>query len=194
MRPDWRHLRAALCALLTAACLAGCASREVLPTYGARVPAGIDLAGDWQIAAGSRDTIARLHNAEIVAAGGRARLLPDRGRSSGDKESLVHVFVETGESLKITQTDFALFISFDRAIVEEYRFGEYRTISVGPVTASRSSGWDGATYVVETLDAEGSKLRERYLLSDDGDALLRQISIFKRGSLALSLVQRFERQ
>lgn len=194
MLPERRRYLAVACVAFVLTAIASCGSREVLPTRSASVPAGIDLGGQWHIAPDSRDTIERLHNSEIAAAGGRSRLLPDARPTRSNDDSLVHIFVETGESLKVTQTDHALFISFDRAIVEEYRFGEYRTISVGEVTASRSSGWEDGGYLIETLDNDGSKLREHYLLSDDGQTLFRHITIYKRQSVALSVVQRFERQ
>ncbi len=100
----------------------------------------------------------------------------DSSRSSG---ALVEVFLEFGETLKVTQTDFGLFFSFDRAVVEEYGFGELRKVSVGPISADRSSGWDGRSYVIETLDTEDARLLERYRLDAKGDALLRTIELWR---------------
>ncbi len=185
-------------ALLIAAAavlVAGCASREVLVNRSPVVPPGIDFSGLWQLASDSADTNRRLADAEVAAAGGRGNVLARPGRDAArrDRGSLVHLFLETGSNLKITQTAHALFISFDRAIVEEYRFGEYTQVSVGPVVADRSSGWEMRAYVVETLDEKGDKLYERYRLSGDGARLIREISIFTGRSPPMSIVQEFDR-
>ena len=105
----------------------------------------------------------------------------------------VHVFLETGSSLKITQTEHGIFISFDRSVVEEYRFGENREVSVGPVLADRVSGWDGNSYVIETLDHDGAKLIEMYRLFDDGQSMIRTISIIHEGASQIDVKQLFDR-
>jgi len=106
---------------------------------------------------------------------------------------LVHVFLEIGSSLKITQTPHALFISFDRAIVEEYRFGEKREISVGPVLADRVSGWEGNSYIIETLDQDGAKLIETYRLADGDRRMFRTILIIQNGQSQVDVEQIFDR-
>jgi len=106
----------------------------------------------------------------------------------------VHVFLETGEALKITQTPDGLFISFDRAIVEEYRFGELREVNVGPVIAQRASGWEGASYVIQTLDNDGVILTEEYRLEDSGTVLIRDILVSKGESKQLDVRQVFDRR
>lgn len=175
------------------AVLVGCASKEVLPERSAVVPVGVDISGQWRLHDDSSNTRQRLEDAEHSAAGGRDRVSGKSRRSSRDQSSLVHVFLESGKNLKITQTEFAIFISFDRAIVEEYRFGEYRQISVGPVNAQRSSGWEQGAYIIETLDDNGNKLRERYQLEDNGQLLIRHITIWKKKDVDLSLVQKFDK-
>jgi hypothetical protein len=102
------------------------------------------------------------------------------------------VFLESGESLKVTQTSHGLFVSFDRAIVEEYRFGENREINIGPVAAQRVSGWDGAGYVIETLDKDGVILSERYSIEDD--ALLRRIRVVVNEDTTTDLTQTFRQR
>lgn len=180
-------------AVLVGALLTGCATREVLVVRSSTVPVGIDFSGQWELRDESNDTINRMREAEIHAAGGRDALLSSPERRRRDNGSLVYVFLETGRNLKITQTRQGLFISFDRSIVEEYRFGEHRPINVGPVSADRSSGFEGRAYVIETLDREGSRLLDRYELFDDGKLLLRQITIFKKNAVHLSLVQKFDK-
>jgi len=189
--------RRVLTLLLAAlAILSACVAREQLVAKSAAVPAGIDLSGQWQLHVDSQDTVKRISDAEIKAAGGGEKLIPKSGRrskGSSSKGTLVHVFLETGMSLKVTQTDFGLFISFDRAIVEEYGFGEKRSISVGPILADRVSGWQGNRYVIETLDEDGAKLSETYRLHDNGSQLIRTIIIVYRDARLIDLQQVFDR-
>ncbi len=175
--------------------LAACATREVLIPKSAVVPDGMDFSGDWQLSDDSSATNRELADAEYEAAGGLEDLLGEgrAQRSRRDQRALVHVFLETGRRLRITQTDAGLFISFDRAIVEEYRFGEHRPVNVGPVIAERVSGWEDRGYVIETLDREGGKLVERYSLEAGGRTLVRQITILDRDDIEMSVEQQFER-
>ncbi len=106
----------------------------------------------------------------------------------------MHVFLETGSLLKVTQTEHAFFVSLDRSIVEEFIFGENRTVSVGPIEARRVSGWEGARYIVETLDKQGAVLRDEWHLDETGDVLLRDVSIVERDTVKLSFHQEFDRQ
>lgn len=179
--------------LLLVLILAGCAGREVLAWRGNVAPDGVDFSGQWVLQDGGNDTIRRLREAEIAAAGGRDTIISPGRRSRRGTSSLVYVFLESGRNLKVTQTQQGLFISFDRSIVEEYRFGELRPVSVGPVVADRSSGFEGSAYVIETLDSDGNRLLDRYELLDDGEVLLRQITVYKKKDVELSLVQKFER-
>lgn len=183
----------AVCVVLVALAASGCGSRELLAFRSSVVPDGVDFSGRWVLQDGGANTIERSRNAEVSAAGGHDPIFAPQRRPRRGGGSLVYVFLETGRNLKITQTRQGLFISFDRSIVEEYRFGEHREISVGPVTADRSSGFEGSAYVIETLDMEGNRLIDRYELIDDGAVLLRQITIYKKKAIELSLVQKFER-
>ncbi len=105
----------------------------------------------------------------------------------------MRVFLETGRSLRITQTDHGLFISFDRAVVEEYTFGENRRVSVGPIEAQRVSGWEGSAFVVETLDEDGARLTESWSLSDGGATLVRQIAVMQGEDEKFSTEQLYDR-
>jgi len=190
---------ATVVAALSLAFIAGCAAKEVLVAKSA-VAAGNDLTGQWQLREDSQVAAKRIRDAEFAAAGGNEPLVPMENRYSSQSQrsgdgggASVHVFVETGRSLKITQTDFGLFVSFDRAVVEEYRFGENRTVSVGPIVADRVSGWEGSAYVIETLDANGAKLVEAYQLQDGGRSLLRKIKIVEKNVTQLSVEQVFDR-
>ena len=168
-----QSLRSAiLVAVVAAAILGGCAGkREQLVAKSAAVPTGIDLSGQWHLV-------------------GKDALTQERVPT----DAMVAVFLEAGESLRITQTEDGLFISFDRAIVEEYRFGELREVSVGPVVADRASGWDADRYVIETLDADGVKLLETWRLEEGGQSLLRTVTILDKQTRELDVRQVFERR
>ncbi len=183
---------------LSLAVIAGCAAREVLIPKSA-ISAGNDLTGQWQLREDSETAAKRIRDAEFEAAGGYEPLVPRQNHKSGRSErhdnggASVHVFLETGRSLKVTQTDYGLFISFDRSVVEEYRFGENREVSVGPIDADRVSGWEGSAYVIETLDDDGAKMIEAYQLQDGGRTLRRKITIIDKNVSQLAVTQVFDR-
>jgi len=106
----------------------------------------------------------------------------------------VQVFLENGELLKVTQTNFGIFISYDRSVVEEFTFGENRLEKIGPIEAQRVSGWEGGAFVVETLDEGGSKLFERWHFGNDAAVLIRDIRISKGEKETFSQRQVFDRQ
>lgn len=188
--------RSHLAAVLLLACAAGaCGPQEVLQPKSAAVPVGTDFSGRWRLQ--EEQSNARLDAAERAAAADEGIPIPPANRERAprkpDRGSLVHVFLETGSRLKITQTAYGLFVSFDRAVVEEYRFGEDRIVNVGPVEAQRVSGWEDGGYVIETLDDDGNKLVERYRLADGGQLLLRQVTLYRKGKIDLSVVQKYDR-
>ncbi len=187
-----RCLLAVAVTILVAACVAP----EVLQSKSAAVPAGVDFTGRWQLSDTDGETLRRLDDANPVRAEDILKEAKNArtGRPSKSKPgSAVHVFLEAGSRLKITQTDYGIFVSFDRAIVEEYRFGENRQVNVGPIIATRVSGWEGSVYVIETLDKDGAKLIERYRLEDTATRLVRNISLWERGVRKLEVEQVFER-
>ncbi len=158
-----------LATVFTCAMLCACSGREVLLSKPATVPVGLDLSGNWVISGSS-------------------------GSSQRDvRELSVHVFLEMGHTLKVTQTDSGLFFSFDRSVVEEYRFGENREVNVGPISAERVSGWEGDAYVIETLDENGAKLVDTYRLQSEGSVLQRTMLIWYRNKKKLALEQIFDR-
>ncbi len=193
-------MRATLLATLAALLLVtACASREELLPKSAVTPTGVDLSGTWQLRAENGDTLRRISEARREAAGdGQGIVLPPKGTQSQTRKTSsdgtsVHVFLETGSTLKVSQTDFGLFISFDRAVVEEYRFGEKRETNVGPIVADRVSGWDGDVYVIETLDDDGAKLIETYRLDVADGSLVRTITIVHDGVSEVDVDQVFDR-
>lgn len=172
--------------------VAGCAAPMTLESKSAGVPVGVDLSGAWTL----RDDPANRRITNALPGGGR--LLPTRreqrvqrsGRSSGPS---VQVFLEHGESLKITQTDFGIFIAYDRSIVEEFSFGENRPVAIGPIEAHRVSGWQGNAFITETIDRTGTVLQELWHLENQGQELVRSIQIYNKNAQTFKLVQRFDR-
>lgn len=187
-------MKSAAIAVAGVIALAACAAPEPLPPKPAEVPAGLNLSGQWQLRQGDADALRQVSEIENRTSGGDASLLSRSGRDKrkAKPDYQVHVFLEMGSSLKITQTNFGLFVSFDRAVVEEYRFGEQRLVSVGPIQAERVSGWEQGGYVIETRDEDGAILYEAYRL-EDPDTLVRTLRIDYRNASELDVRQVFDR-
>ena len=193
------------------AVLAGCASapKPQLSPPGATTPADLNLSGRWQLRDSREDPLRELTHQGFIGTGsaeqvirlsrasnGRSRAVaPEResGRRGRHQAALVQVFLETGGDVKITQTEDGLFVSFDRSIVEEYVFGEHRAASVGPVIAERVSGWDGAAYLIETLDEDGVLLTERWYLDAGAQVLRRDVAISEDTDVQFAVTQVFDR-
>lgn len=190
-----RTFKNLLAVLLAGVVLAACASRPVLTPKSALVPAGVDFSGLWQLRAesGLKPPLPRDSEPQILIPPENRRRNTARRPSKRTPGTVVHVFLETGESLKISQTRDGLFISFDRAVVEEYTFGENRVVSVGPIEAQRVSGWQERVFVVETLDEQGAILIESWHLDAGGDVLVRTISVAKNNEEQYSSQQHFDR-
>jgi len=181
--------------LIAGLALVACASRPELAARSAVVPPGADLSGLWRlreepgakpVPGGGAEPGIRIPPKNTSTSAGTRR--PKRASGSS-----VTMFLETGSSLKISQTPDGLFISFDRSIVEEYTFGENRTVSVGPIEAQRVSGWNGMVFVVETLDGQGTLLTESWHLESGGAVLVREISVTGGDNDRFSTRQRFDR-
>ena len=179
--------------------IVGCggAPEPRLEPIGDVIPPDMSLAGRWQLRDVDDDSARRIRNAGQQAAGrvedaiAPTRREKNRSKSSKDSPS-VHVFLETGRNLKITQTSDGLFISFDRSVVEEYQFREHRAVRVGPIEAERASGWKDGRYVILTADTQGALLTETYALLD-GDILERTITIDYKQERTLNVRQLFDR-
>ena len=156
-----------------------------LTPIGDVIPAGVSLEGRWQLQSGSENAERRIRTAEYRSSGGR------RGAAEGPS---VFVFLRTGSRLKVSQTAYALFVSFDRSVVEEYRFREHRLVNVGPIEADRASGWVDGRYVIQTLDSDGALLEESYELQAGGDELVRRVSVTYGNEGVLSLEQTYDRR
>jgi hypothetical protein len=172
--------------------MAGCGSEPQLISKSYAVPAGVDLSGQWIVRGDSGDRRSQ-------AGGTQERLIPTsrsqrtrRQRSSSGVSA--QVFIEYGESLKISQTNYGIFISYDRSVVEEFTFGENRIVSIGPIEARRVSGWEGDSFVVETLDDSRTTLFEAWYLEADKAVLIRDIRMSKGDEDTFKLRQLFDRQ
>lgn len=182
--------------------LVACAAPEVLTPRDGTVPFGVDLSGNWQIQAESARNQRRIREAirrtdgvaddDMLRRGNSQSSSSRNGQVSGSG-GLVYVFLELGEALKITQTDHGLFISFDRSVVEEYRFGGSQVVSVGQVVAQRVVGWEDDTLIVETLDRNRMKLTERFRLIENKQTLERTIVLRSRDMEEETVVQLFDR-
>ena len=166
---------------LLAAC-AGSGPPQLTPV-GDVIPVGMSLEGRWKLQDGASDAERRIRGAEYRSSGGQ------RGADGPS----VFVFLRTGDRLKVSQTPYALFVSFDRSVVEEYRFREHRRVNVGPIEADRVSGWVDGKYVIRTLDTEGALLEESYALEAAGEALARTVTVTYRNETVLSLQQAYDR-
>lgn len=159
------------------ATLIGCNSKNIiLEAKSSFAPSGIDFSGLWQF----KDDQVSSHlflnkNSSEEFKANESKDLSRRQNSLAN--SSIRLFLETGKLLKITQTEFSLFISYDRSIVEEYSFGENRLVSVGPIQARRVAGWKDDYFLVETLDESGTLLLENWHLQNDGTNLIRDIQI-----------------
>lgn len=179
--------------ILACLILYGCSSQPTLLPRSATAPTGVDFSGQWLLRVDA-NTSPRSLPGRTPGVESPIQETKRRRRSSSRRSSSVQLFLETGESLKVTQTSHGFFVSVDRSIVEEFTFGENRVVSIGPIDAQRVSGWQGAAYIVETLDDSGAILKEAWSLDEGGDVLLRDISIVERGKETLSLQQQFDRQ
>jgi hypothetical protein len=171
-----------------------CASAPMLVSKNPTVPEGVDLSGQWIVRGDSDLGRSQMDGSQerlVVSSRSQRSQRSRRQRSSSGVSA--QVFLEYGESLKITQTNFGIFISYDRAIVEEFTFGENRVVSVGPIEARRVSGWEGHSFVVETLDESGTTLFETWHLESDNTLLIRDIRMSKGDEENFRLRQLFDR-
>ena len=175
--------------------LAACAPRPELPSRSSANPAGADLSGIWRIRVEGGAPIARegeqAQTIRMPKQSSQQRPQQSRRRSKSESPD-IWIFLETGKRLRVTQTSDGLFISFDRAVVEEYTFGENRTVSVGPIEAQRVSGWVGHELVLETMDKQGTVLTETWALEEGGSVLIRNMSVKKGDKLLFSARQVFD--
>ena len=158
-----------LAPLLSVLLLSACGAQPTLISRTDPAPPGLDLSGNW----------VQMETSGVSQPGAR--------------DTAVYAFYKSGKSLKITQTDTGLFVSFDRSVVDEFRFGENRVISIGQIEAERASGWAENGYIVETLDDDGALLIDTYRLTNEGERLRRTIELREGSKLQLSLQVDYDR-
>jgi hypothetical protein len=185
------HRLSRIALLIALSAIAGCAAKEVLqPLPNSSVaPDGVDFSGTWVMRDDESDG-QRSINRAVSQVGGSS---VNSSSKSGSKNGRVQVFLETGSQLKIIQTPDGFFVSLDRSVVEEFRFGENRIINIGEIEAQRVSGWDGPVYTVITLDSNGMKMIDRFWLGDNIDVLLREITFLGRNNEQATVNQFFDR-
>lgn len=175
--------------------LGACSARPVLESKGAAVPAGVNITGYWlareEVGTAKTRGMTSPDDSLVIMSRSQRQQRTRKRRSSGVS---AQVFLESGDALKITQTDHGIFISYDRSVVEEYTFGENRIISIGPIEAQRVSGWEANSFIVETLDTSGATLVERWHLESGGEVLVRDIYISKDDKQSYSEQQIFDRK
>ena len=181
--------------LLGVLALAACAMRPELPSRSAVTPAGVDLSGIWRIRTGGGEPFAREgEQPQTIQMPKRSssRKPQQKSRKPSSESSDIWIFLETGKRLRVTQTSDGLFISFDRAVVEAYTFGENRMVAVGPIEAQRVSGWAGHELILETMDEQGIVLTETWSLEAGGSVLVRNITVTEGDKQVYSARQVFD--
>lgn len=182
--------------LFSAFLLVSCASKApLLVAKNGVTPPGIDLSGSFQLRLDphARRLPPQEEGIRIEREQSR-RSRPENSRIKRSNRGMsVQVFIENGENIKLTQTEHGLFISYDRSIVEEFTFGEVRMVSIGPIEAQRVSGWEGTTFVAETMDSAGNLFRETWGLRGT-DELVRSVRLMEGDKEAFSQQQIFDRK
>lgn len=178
--------------LLVVLAIAACSSTPTLEPRRGGNPEQVDLSGDWVLRSDDAPEVSHEKTIRVPEAVSRRRVNQQRRQSTGRSTGpSAHLFLESGKVLDITQTDYGLFFSFDRAIVEEYNFGEHRDVAIGPIEARRVSGWEGRQFIIDTMDKQGNVLTERWEL--DGETLVREITVSKGENVLMSRRQVFDR-
>ena len=99
----------------------------------------------------------------------------------------------SAKKLRVSQESTALFVKFDLARVEEYRFGEKRELNIGPIAVLRVSGWENDRYYIKSVTDQNVLVEERYYLSDKGLRLHRDVQIEGKNVTPTTVRQVFDR-
>ena len=78
--------------------------------------------------------------------------------------------------------------------MKEYSFGEVKKITIGNVTARRSSGWVNNVYRIDTLDDHGMKITEEYKLFNSSNILERLLIFRDRDLNEISVLQTYQKE
>lgn len=172
--------------LLVSVQLVACSAPPRLDRIPGNVPDGLDFSGTWLL------NDEQLRVSHFAGGSGVDALIAKKPEPGKDAPGAsLFVFLEKGQQVKITQTTAGLFMAFDRAIVEEYRFGELRTVNVGPIVAQRATGFVGRALRIETLGEDRALMRETLRL--EGDTLVRDIRITRKERVLYDESRRYRR-
>tara|TARA_B110000438_G_C15669584_1_gene587568 strand:- start:44 stop:640 length:597 start_codon:yes stop_codon:yes gene_type:complete len=182
--------------------LNGCASIEELDKYNNNSLSEIDLNGNWVFFGKFEDNKKSIASAIKRTNNVNYRGIKTTGVFDGRNTSKVkpnsrgvaHLFFENTEKIKLTQTKYSLFVNFNRSIVKEYSFGEVKKITIGNVTARRSSGWVNNVYRIDTLDDHGMKITEEYKLFNSSNILERMLIFRDRDLNEISVLQTYQKE
>jgi hypothetical protein len=184
-------MKQVILATLLALAISACGSKPTLEPRAGGNPQQVDLSGRWVLRTGDELPVNHEQTIRMPKSSTRRQTEARRAQASRRSRGLsVHLFLESGKVLKVSQTDYGLFFSFDRAVVEEYNFGENRIVSIGPIQAQRVSGWEGPSFVVQTMDEEGHVLTESWALQEG--TLTREVSIARGEDVSFSKRQVFD--
>lgn len=181
--------------------LSSCASIEELDKYSNKNTSKTDLNGSWEFIGNFEDNKKSIASAvkktnDVIYQSIKTTGVFDRNNLSKVKPNsrgVAHLFFENSKKIKITQTNYSLFINFNRSIVEEYSFGEVKKITLGNVIARRSSGWVNNSYRIETLDDYGMKITEEYKLTGSSNNLERMLIFRDRDLNEIRILQIYQK-
>ena len=181
--------------------LSSCASIEELDKYSNKNTSKTDLNGSWEFIGNFEDNKRSIASAvkktnDVIYQSIKTTGVFDRNNLSKVKPNsrgVAHLFFENTKKIKITQTNYSLFINFNRSVVEEYSFGEVKKITLGNVIARRSSGWVNNSYRIETLDDYGMKITEEYKLTGSSNNLERMLIFRDRDLNEIRILQIYQK-
>jgi len=160
--------------------LMSCSTNESLVNYNQNPEELINLEGSWEYTAkhdAQKDLDAVINR--IIGKNSKKNIFSSSANQKNNRNSdyVAHLFLRDAKRIKITQTRFAIYIDFNRSIVEEYKNNRVEIIELGEVKAQRSSGWQNDLYLIDTLDDRGMKITETYSLVNQDKNLQRQVII-----------------
>ncbi|MEC9415712.1 MAG: hypothetical protein VYC67_03870 [Pseudomonadota bacterium] len=179
-----------------------CSSNEVLNKLPANSDTKINISGRWVFDGDYLSNEMKINKTIDQSSGIIYQRIKTTGvfpeaqaaRPKKNAWGVAHLFFKNAKVLRITQTDYALYVDFNRSIVEEYNFGELKNVTIGKVSASRSSGWFSNQFQIDTLDSHGMKITEKYTISGDMNTLTRNIIFRDKNFNNSEIVQNFKRE
>ena len=158
--------------------LISCSTNETLVNFNQDPEEVTNLGGSWEYIAklnGQQDLNEAINR--IIGPNNKRNIFSSSANQQNKRNSdyVAHLFLRDANRIKITQTRYALYIDFNRSIVEEYKNNRIETIELGEIKVQRSSGWQNGYYLIDTLDDRGMKITETYSLVNQNKNLQRKI-------------------